>query len=315
MKGKNSMQAIKILEQFHISATKKPVSIYPYSPVYHVHYEGEDVIVKKTQKTLERARALAAYTQFLQENGVLVVSPIKMDVDNPQEIGPDCYVVYPFIKGEKYRASNEQIYTAGALLGKIHALSPAKDPYLLSSYNVYDFTNEEVEESVQSIAKHAQTNHVSLNIAVLKEKLLSCVSMQTELRQLSLPHVLTPHDYKANNLVYTPEPYLIDPDNAARVPRIFDLALALLLFHNEMNTAPDIVFTLEQWNAFLAGYYNYVQLTDLEKQSWDIALKHVFLDEVMWLMAEVPEVWEKQSQRKLFLSVVDLFLESKAYQL
>ncbi|NBJ69851.1 phosphotransferase [Roseburia sp. 1XD42-34] len=309
------MHAIKILEQFHISVSKEPVSIYPYSPVYHVLYEGKEVIVKKTQKPLGRARTLAAYTQFLQENDVSVVTPIKMDVDNPQAIGQDCYVVYPFIKGEKYRASNEQIYTAGALLGNIHALSPAKGQYLLSSYNVYDFTHEEVEESVGAIATHAQTNHVSLKIAVLKEKLLSCVSMQTELQQLSLPHVLTPHDYKANNLVYTPEPYLIDLDNAARVPRIFDLALALLLFHNEMNTAPDIVFTVEQWNAFLAGYYNYVQLTDLEKESWDIALKHVFLDEVMWLMAEVLEDWEKKSQRKLFSSVVDLFLESKSYQL
>lgn len=40
-----------------------------------------------------------------------------------------------------------------------------------------------------------------------------------------------PHDYKASNLVVVLEPYFIDPDNATWSPRIFDLALALLLFH------------------------------------------------------------------------------------
>lgn len=116
-----------------------------------------------------------------------------------------------------------------------------------------------------------------------------------------MPHVLTPHDYKANNLVFTPKPYLIDPDNAAKVPRVFDLALALFLF--------------QQWKAFLSGYYQFVQLTEVEKRVWKMALEHVFLDEVMWLMAEVPEDWEKPSQRQLFLSVVHLLLHSQAYEI
>jgi spectinomycin phosphotransferase len=127
--------------------------------------------------------------------------------------------------------------------------------------------------------------------------------------------VMTPHDYKANNLIYTPDPYLIDPDNAVCIPRIFDLALALLLFHNEMETAPDQVFTPKQWELFLKGYKEYVSLSALELRYWERAIEHVFLDEVMWLMAEVEEDWERDSQRKLFASLLALLEDKSAYRL
>ncbi|WP_121640243.1 phosphotransferase [Virgibacillus sp. Bac330] len=309
------MQSTKVLERFQIAVDKEPKSIYPFSPVYHVPYKGKDVIVKKTQKPLERAEALAKYTRFLRANGVPIVTPIKMDTNNPQELEDACYVVYPFIHGKSYTATHTQIYASGCLLGHIHALSPKGELFQLPEYAVYDFTNEEVEESVRAITTHVKRNRVTFPITQLEEKLLSCVTKQSCLKELLLPHVLTPHDYKANNLVFTPEPYLIDPDNAAKVPRVFDLALALLLFHNELSSAPDYVFTVEQWKTFLSGYYQFVQVTEVEKRVWEMALEHVFLDEVMWLMAEVPEDWEKPSQRQLFLSVVHLLLHSQPYEI
>ena len=67
------------------------------------------------------------------------------------------------------------------------------------------------------------------------------------IKNIGLPYVVTPHDYKANNLISTPNPYLIDPDNAKWLPRIFDLTLVLHLFHNELSSAPDVIFTPKQW--------------------------------------------------------------------
>ena len=151
--------------------------------------------------------------------------------------------------------------------------------------------------------------------AALEEMLLQTVQQQKRLKTSGLPHVATPHDYKANNLVYTPEPYLIDPDNAAWVPRIFDLALVLLLFHNEFATAPDQPFTAEQWKQFLAGYQEYVTLTQKEKTLWTQAVEHFFLDEVMWLMADVQEDWHNPAQRNLFNSLIQLFLNFEEYSL
>ena len=37
--------------------------------------------------------------------------------------------------------------------------------------------------------------------------------------------------------------------------------------------------------------------------------EHVFLDEVMWLMADVKEDWKNPAQRKLFGGLMDLLME------
>lgn len=309
------MQSWEIMKHFCIPVRNKLESIYPYSPVYRVNYSGEVVVVKKTQKPFEQAKGIASYTKYLKRNGILVVTTVEMEVDNPQKIGEDCYIVYPFIEGRKYQGTNQEIYEAGELLGKIHACSPVEDTYDLTTYNVYDFTKEEVEDSIQTIAENSLPDGIYRKIPLLEEKLLRSLTNQIYLQQLNLPHVLTPHDYKANNLVYTPAPYLIDPDNAAKVPRIFDLALALMLFHNELDTVPESIFTPEQWAIFLSGYNRHIQLSKIEKQYWKAALEHVFLDEVMWLMAEFQEDWQNPAQRKLYESIFKLFFDSKEYQL
>lgn len=149
----------------------------------------------------------------------------------------------------------------------------------------------------------------------LKTILLESVVSQEGLYQAGLPHVATPHDFKANNLVLIPEPFLIDPDNATWIPRIFDLALTLLLFHNEHDQAPDRVFTIDEWKLFLAGYKKYIVLSSKEKVFWEKAKQHVFLDEVMWLMAEYEEDWQNASQQKLFNSLIRMVIDSSDYPL
>lgn len=309
------MNGKKVLKKFGFSIEEEPISIYPFSPVYRVNREKDVVIVKKTQRPIERACRLMNYTTSLKENGIRVVTPVKLDIDNPQTIEEETYVVYPFIEGSTYSGQVAEIKEAGKLLGKIHLLSPEKNIFDLKEYNVYDFTKEEVTESIENIEKNAERHHFELDSNQLKQKLMSIVSQQEELKNCGLPHIITPNDFKANNLVYTPLPYLIDPDNAMWIPRIFDVALALLLFHNELTTAPDTVFTPDQWQLFLLSYKESVEWTDLEHQYWQKALEHVFLDEVMWLMADVEEDWANPSQRTLFKSLIDVLLDSSNYQL
>ncbi|WP_339226340.1 phosphotransferase [Oceanobacillus sp. FSL K6-2867] len=302
------MTGKEILEKFGYYMENEPVSIYPFSPVYRIH----DIVVKRTQK---RPQPLVNYTTYLYKEGINVVVPVKLKMDNPQTIGDETFVVYPFISGKDYAGKDREIYEAGRLLGNIHHLSPAENVFQLGMYDVYDFTIDEVVESVKNIDKHAKHNDFKLNTELLHRRLIQIVSQQEVLQHASLPMVMTPHDYKANNLIYTPAPYLIDPDNAVWIPRIFDLALALLLFHNEMETAPDQVFTPKQWALFLKGYQEYISLSALELQCWKRAIEHVFLDEVMWLMAEVKEDWKRTSQRKLFASLLALLEDKSAYKL
>lgn len=304
-----------VLKKFGFQADNELKSIYPFSPVYRVKSENEYLIIKKTQSPLENAQRLIEYTKRLKRCEINVVTPVDIKIDNPQTIGVETYIVYPFIEGKKYTGTNSEIYEAGRLLGSIHLLSPDVNFYHLPGYDVYDFNNQEVEVSVKTIEKYAKGVVEKVDIILLKEKLLQIVKQQEELKNISLPYVATPHDYKANNLIYTPNPYLIDPDNAKWLPRIFDLALVLHLFHNELSSAPDVIFTPKQWRMFLSGYKESIRLTDLEKNNWKKAIEHVFLDEVMWLMVEYEEDWSNPSQKKLFKSLIKLILDYSNYSL
>lgn len=305
------MNGLEIIKRFGFDSTTEPVSIYPFSPVYKVRDDQKDYIIKKTQSPLKKTKNLLAFTSALKKEGIPVVTPLK----KPQPIEEDVYVVYPFIEGYTYSGKKSELIAAGQLLGEIHALSEETNYHELDVYHVFDFFNHEVEDSIEKIKKHVAQTHVVIPIKKLKEKLLHVVSQQQVLQTIGLPHVATPHDYKANNLVMTPSPYLIDPDNAIWIPRVFDLALVLLLFHNELDTAPNRVFTPKEWQYFLTGYYKSVRLTRLEKEQWQRAVEHVFLDEVMWLMAEVEEDWQNEAQQNLFKSLVSLLMDMSAYPL
>lgn len=308
------MKAKALVEKFGFQVDEEPLSIYPFSPVYRVKGAEGDFIIKKTQNPIEKAERLMNYTGELKGKGINVVVPSAVAVQNPMTMDDGTYVVYPFIEGEPYAGKGEEIEAAGRLLGRMHSYSPPTNEFGLDTYDVYDFNEDEVKESVQNIAVNAAP--YKMDIADELEKMfMRAVRQQEHLKASGLPHVATPHDYKANNLVYTPEPYLIDPDNAAWVPRIFDLALVLLLFHNEFATAPDQPFTAEQWKQFLAGYQEYVTLTQQEKAHWTQSVEHVFLDEVMWLMADVTEDWENPAQRGLFEGLIRLIGNLEEYGL
>ncbi|MEC5425716.1 phosphotransferase [Virgibacillus sp. C22-A2] len=309
------MNGIEVLSRFGFHTDEEPVSIYPFSPVYRVARKSEDLIIKKTQGPIERAQRLMRYTSNLKENGINVVTPVQLNKENPQTMGDDTYVVYPFIKGTVYTGEANEIYLAGKLLGKIHSLSPKENVYQLEEYDVYDFSLDEVVESMKNIGKNAADNNFYIERMQLKQKLIHIISQQKDLKESGLPNVMTPHDYKANNLIYMPEPYLVDPDNALWIPRIFDLALALLLFHNELDEAPDTIFTPKQWQTFLSGYKEFVELTEIEHAYWKKAIEHIFLDEVMWLMDEYEEDWAKPAQRELFHSLIGLLLDTSYYRL
>ncbi|MEN2767855.1 phosphotransferase [Ornithinibacillus xuwenensis] len=301
-----------ILHRFGFELNEEPTSIYAFSPVYRVRIDKQDLIVKRTQRKVD---SLLAYTSMLKKQEVNVVTPVPLKAKNPQQIDDTNFIVYPFIEGKLYSGKEEEIYEAGKFLGRIHQLSPNANVYELPEYDVYDFNQEEVEESVSSIDKLAKAEGVLVECELLQGKLLESVQRQSDLQEAGLIHVATPHDYKANNLIYTPEPYLIDPDNATWIPRIFDLALALLLFHNEHKDAPYRTFSPKEWRLFLSGYQTYVTLTDKEKSLWIHALEHVFLDEVMWLMAEVEEDWQNPAQKQLFISLLNLLYDSSGYKL
>lgn len=73
----------------------------------------------------------------------------------------------------------------------------------------------------------------------------------------------------------------------------------MLLFHNEA-AGPDRVFTAGEWHVFLDGYGEHVQLSEIEKSSWeDILLCGWMDDETGW-------AYPKQSELLRSLLFADL---------
>ncbi|MFS0750049.1 phosphotransferase [Oceanobacillus sp. 1P07AA] len=305
------MNSIELLKKFGFKVEHEMKSIYPFAPVYKV----DNYIVKKTQSPYELAINLVNYVEYLGKQQVSIVTPVKLNEDNPKRVGEEYYVCYPFIEGITYSAREAEIYQAGKLLGSIHALSTDNNDFDLEAYNVFDFYHHEVDEYMERIDRFVTLYRVDIDTDKLRSILHESIDHQSSLQQANLAWVETPHDYKANNLIYQQHPVLIDPDNAKWIPRIFDISLALLLFHNELDSAPDRIFTPEEWQIFLNGYKKYQQFTLEEINYWKIAVKHVFLDEVMWLMAEVEEDWGRQSQRDLFVSITKLLDKMDQYSI
>jgi spectinomycin phosphotransferase len=113
-----------------------------------------------------------------------------------------------------------------------------------------------------------------------------------------------PLDFRATNLVYAAGgPVLVDPDNAEYAPRILDLALAVLLFHYESDTAPGRLFTGVEWVAFRDAYLRNVRLTRAERDRWPDALRYMFMEWGVWTLIDCAE-WHVPRQRAFLSDLV-----------
>ena len=288
-------------------------SLYAYAPVFRVTAQGGVWVLKRSQKPLSRGRAIAAWTNHLAEQNIPVVTPAPGFGDNPrafpnEEGDEQVWVVYPFIDGSPYKGDLPQIRAAGELLGKIHAAGMDQDLGLKQRETVVTIEAEEIEADIEKILgfmRQAFPNQVEEARSLLQmytQRYFQHVSPR--MVNTRLPVTNCSYDYKASNLVYHQTgPILVDPDNGGRIPRAYDLAIAALLFHNE-GKGPGRVFTTNEWNVFLAGYEEYIQLSELEVSSWEDILLCAWVDEALWLLQDDESGWEDAKQSGLLRSLL-----------
>jgi spectinomycin phosphotransferase len=167
----------------------------------------------------------------------------------------------------------------------------------------------EIERDIAAILGHVRAfhpeaaNHAQAILTERSERYFA--HALPALLTARLPLTNCSWDYKASNLVYrTPaSPVLVDPDNAGRIPRAYDLAIAELLFHNE-GMGPSRVFTSSEWAVFLAGYSQHVQFTEEEQRAWDDLLLCAWMDEALWLLQDDEAGWADPRQSQMLLSVL-----------
>lgn len=282
-----------------------PVSLYDYAPVLRVRDRLGNWVLKRTGLVHSSGTAIGEWLMALSHLGIDVVIPAAHLMPNPRRLADGKeWVVYPFIEGASYHGEDSQIADAGRLLGKMHAADPP-EAHCLKTYDQPMVRTAEWVGRHLSFATAAMRdlgmNPFSLE-ALVADRLASAASVE------DLPLAGCSFDFKASNLVFRPQPTLVDPDHAARMPRLYDLAVALLLFHCDLPSAPGHVWTDKQWRTFLSSYREEVTLSPVEEDNWASVLNLAWLDQAVWLLGNWPEGWADEKERRYLadLAVLDL---------
>lgn len=298
------MEHPNVLTIFPFDKAEPPVSLYAYAPVYRVRDSRGDWVVKRTGIAHSDGCAIGRWLCNLHGRGVHVVVPVADFSPNPRTLDDgSSWVVYPYISGTPYIASIEQITEAGALLGQIHTFGSGNAVGLKTYPHPIVRSSEWVAQHV-TLAIEAMREH-NIPYEGFQAKVSACVASVPLIEHL--PLVGCSFDFKASNLVFGAAPVLIDPDHAAYMSRLSDLAVAALLFHNDLPSAPGRLWTPKEWRAFLAGYQRFVTFTEQELLRWPDVLQLAWLDQGVWLLANFPEGWAnpKEAQYLADLATVD----------
>jgi spectinomycin phosphotransferase len=299
---------------FHFTSNQAPVSLYPFAPVYRLRHAESEWIVKRTQRPLARGQAVAAWAQAASAHGIQLVAAAQGFGENPRAFGTqegvdEVWVVYPFIAVKAYTGTSIEIKAAGDLLGEIHTTQFPEQFGLKTSETVVAVDASEIEPDVENILQYVHNDFpdFSLEIESMLTDRIQKYFDSSLLRMLKthLPLNICSWDYKASNLIYVSSnsPILVDIDNAGYIPRLYDLAIAALLFHNE-GQGPGRLFTATEWAVFLDGYTRHVRWTEEERQSWEDVLLCAWIDEGLWLVSNDQAGWEDPQQSQLLLSLL-----------
>ncbi|GAA1137245.1 phosphotransferase enzyme family protein [Ornithinicoccus hortensis] len=294
--------------------TVEPDPLTRWAPVFRgTARDGAPVVVKRTATEEGRARAMAGWTTRLRGAGLPVVAPYDAGTPNPQQVGQEWWVVYPFEAGAPYAGGRDQLAAAGELLGRLHADPVRVDDLGLREYAFPDSTEEDMEGDLVTLERVlGEQGEAGLagSVATLGRRWWRDSLPVLRDRADDLVRTGVCSDYKANNLVFTgpadgdPAPVLVDPDNGGVEPRLFDLALAVVLFHNECDGAPGRLFTAAEWQTFATAYLGQVELTPAERELWPAALDHMFWEEGSWALEDNDaQAWADPRQRAFLLDL------------
>lgn len=295
------------LSAFPFDHPQPPVSLSVYASVLRVRDRRGDWVLKRTGLTGSAGAAIGEWLKALRRLGVEVVAPADHLRPNPRRLGDGSeWVVHPFIEGAAYRATETRIAGAGRLLGKMHAADPPQARRLVTH-------DRPLVRSAEWVGRHLAAAGGSMRRHGLDPTGLEAVTADRLARTAPLPELPLrgcSADFTAANLVFSPKPMLVDPDHAAHMPRLYDLAVALLLFHCELRSAPGRVWTPAEWRVFLSGYLEEVTLVPVEAASWQSVLALAWLDQAVWLLGNWPEGWAGPKDRAYLADLAALDLRS-----
>lgn len=142
-------------------------SLTRWATVHRATADGAPVVVKRTAATSERAAAMAGWTRAVEAAGVAVVSPADLDEPNPQQVGKDWWVVYPWVEGTAYAGRTAQVAQAGEFLGRLHAIGV--DSSGLRPYAWPETERSDMEADLTTLEGVLGAQDASVGVATLTE--------------------------------------------------------------------------------------------------------------------------------------------------
>lgn len=291
---------------FSVSEIETAQSLCEYGPVLKIFKNGRPCVLKRTGFPRSSGPAIADWLHGLVSRGVRCVAPLDGFAENPRRLPedkwPGDWVVYPFIEGRSYSGSKYDLYKAGELLGDLHANVSESAVDMISEPKLPIRDLNWVKSHLEMAMRTCETK--IKEFSAWSERVHRIVAIHEECRlnleKLELVTVPCSWDYKASNLVFDSKnvPYLIDPDHAGRIPRIYDLAISLMLFHNDHQSSPGRIFLPGEWFIFCSGYMSKVALGQDEMSSWDSVLVCAWVDQALWLLAHWPEGWDDEREAR-----------------
>lgn len=278
----------------------RAVSLYKYAPVFKVRINDNFYVLKKTKEKEKQVNKLVVFQKHLDSLGINVSIPLKRFDEDTHLIGEERWVIYPFVEGSPYNGSDEHIVMAGELLGKVHAANNHlfNHGFTWKTYEDVFFTD--ILDDIKTIESTYGDK------PLLRQLVESSIANKlNHLKEIDFPFVDATWDYKASNLIYNEDLTLIDLDNSGYVPRIFDLALALLLFHTDASLAPDRPLSPSEWKLFMEGYKKHCLIEDIEKEHFVDYLKFVFLDEGFYAIVDLDDD-EPERQKNFMKNLLEM---------
>ncbi len=263
--------------------------LYPF--VSGSPYEGRVDQLRAAGRLLGSIHALAA-------NGVK--GPVATDLKHHPTV--------PILDSEDLESGLEQLNKAVAkhapdlaeetrsisqIEGRRFALQTApalRDEMLPTAICTWDYKASNVVFSAE-----ASANDLEAETSDLKTETGTEAESETETN-----HLKTEADTESETVAT-----LIDPDNASSIPRLFDLAISVVLFNNfESEAAPRRVFSPDEWCVYRGAYLEAISLNDLEHEVWDHVLHAAWMDEGLYVLYADPEEWANPDVRPFFESLL-----------
>lgn len=268
-------------------------SLHPYSTVWRatVHAEEGDVaaVVKRTWS--RRQPQLETWQRALLADGVRTVAPlvppvtIEAQTDDGLEL--QTWVAYPELAGRPWDGSTSDLAHAGTLLGDMHRASEGLDIEGFPDFDWGSDAADSIAEDIEAVEASAAEHWQGADPSRWVDQLRAFPGMLHEMRQapMAMPASV---DHRASNLLFDDEgAAIVDLENASMAPRIFDLAVAVLLFPLEHEGSQGRALSRDEWLEFLDAYLERApRLGDLERSMWPAAMTYMKLEWGTWHLTE-----------------------------